>query len=70
MFTLLYTKCLYIKDFVLRVQLKLGVFPIPLRGNKELFGKIFEMKGNCKITLRHNKKDADMFKKEIKKYFK
>lgn len=38
--------------------------------NKELFGKIFEMKGNCKITLRRSKKDADMFKKEIKKYFK
>ncbi|MCX6824202.1 MAG: hypothetical protein NT085_03670 [candidate division SR1 bacterium] len=38
--------------------------------NKELFGKIFEMKGECKITLRRSKKDADMFKKEIKKYFK
>jgi len=37
--------------------------------NKELFGKIFEMKGECKITLRRNKKDAEMFKKEIKKYF-
>ncbi len=37
--------------------------------NKELFGKIFEMKWECKITLRRNKKDAEMFKKEIKKYF-
>ncbi len=37
--------------------------------NKELFGKIFEMKGSCKVTVRRNKKDAEMFKKEIKKHF-
>ena len=37
--------------------------------NEELFGKIFEMKGDCKITLRRSKKDAEAFKKEIKKYF-
>lgn len=37
--------------------------------NKELFGKIFEMKWDCKVTLRRNKKDAEMFKKEFKKYF-
>jgi len=37
--------------------------------NKELFGKIFEMKWDCKVTVRRNKKDAEMFKKEIMKYF-
>lgn len=38
--------------------------------NPELFQQIFKMKSECKLTLRRNKKDADMFKKEIKKYFK
>jgi len=38
--------------------------------NPELFQQIFKMKANCKLTIRRNKKDADMFKKEIKKYFK
>jgi len=35
----------------------------------ELFQQIFKMKANCKLTFRRNKKDAEMFKKEIKKYF-
>lgn len=38
--------------------------------NPELFQQIFKMKTDCKITIRRNKKDAEMFKKEIKKYFK
>ena len=37
--------------------------------NPELFQNIFKMKTECKITIRHNKKDAEMFKKEIMKYF-
>lgn len=38
--------------------------------NPELFQHIFTMKAECKLTIRHNKKDAEMFKKEIKKFFK
>jgi hypothetical protein len=38
--------------------------------NPQWFQNIFKMKCECKIHYRRNKKDADMFKKEIKKYFK
>lgn len=37
--------------------------------NPELFQNIFSMKSDCKLSIRHNKKDAEMFKKEIMKYF-
>ncbi|MFA6255554.1 MAG: hypothetical protein WC606_00075 [Candidatus Absconditabacterales bacterium] len=36
----------------------------------EPFQNIFKMKTECKITIRRNRKDAEMFKKEIMKYFK
>ncbi len=38
--------------------------------NPELFQNIFKMKSECKLTIRRNKKDAEIFKKEIIKYFK
>lgn len=38
--------------------------------NQELFSKIFEMKWECKVSLRRNKKEAEMFKKEVMKCFK
>lgn len=37
--------------------------------NEELFKRIFEMKWNCKITLRCSSKDANQFKKQILKFF-
>jgi len=37
--------------------------------NPELFQHIFKMKADCKLTIRRSKKDAEMFKKEIMKYF-